>query len=70
MKTYHPIQDADFSLFFKLKGVPHCKIHGAMNKVSKHQDGGGYWRCITTVSNKSDNLCRAGVIEVRSTEPI
>lgn len=38
--------------------TPHCKNHGAMNKVSKFKDGkGGYWRC------NALGGCRAGCIE-------
>lgn len=48
--------------------TPHCKLHGAMNKVSKD----GYWRCIRAERNPeyehlwSDEYegdCRAGCIE-------
>lgn len=36
-------------------GTPHCKDHGAMNKVSEF----GYWRCIHSWK------CRAGCREVQ-----
>lgn len=42
--------------------TPHCKKHGAMNKVSSY-NGGGYWRCIHTVSQTQDNTCRTGCVE-------
>jgi len=35
---------------------PYCKKHGAMNKVSKFENG-GYWRCLY-------NNCRTGCIEI------
>jgi len=44
--------------------TPHCKIHGAMLKVSKS----GYWRCIQAISLKTGkciNDCRAGCIEIK-----
>jgi len=45
--------------------TPHCKLHGAMNKVSVFKDGGGYWRCVSFVTRNNDNGCRAGCSEVR-----
>lgn len=63
-----PINFADFGLV-ELKGqriTPHCKKHGAMNKMNVLEDGGGYWRCISTVSNTSENMCRAGCIEIKA----
>lgn len=45
--------------------TPHCTKHGAMNKVSVFPDGGGYWRCISTVSKYNDNNCRSGCIEIK-----
>lgn len=48
--------------------TPHCKLHGAMNKVSEE----GIWRCLRAESNKdyeklwTDELerdCRAGCVE-------
>lgn len=59
------IEMSDFSLVYLHNNTPHCKKHGAMNKVSKHKDGGGYWRCITTVSRENENCCRAGCLESR-----
>lgn len=65
-----PIDLADFELV-RIKTAnncnptPHCKKHGAMNKVSLYANGGGIWRCITTVAKDSDNCCRAGCEEVR-----
>ena len=38
------------------KETPHCKVHGAMNKVSVFKEGGGFWRCL-------QGKCRAGCIE-------
>jgi len=40
--------------------TPHCKQHGAMNKVSVFENG-GYWRCCTT----GGDVCRAGCIETK-----
>jgi hypothetical protein len=45
-------------------GTPHCKKHGAMNKITKNEDGGGYWRCISVVSNTVDTVCRTGCCQV------
>lgn len=57
--------------------TPHCKVHGAMNKITRHEDGGGIWRClaahsITTIKignsvskKENDTICRAGCIEFR-----
>lgn len=30
--------------------TPHCKLHGAMNKITLHEDGGGIWRCLAVHS--------------------
>lgn len=38
---------------------PHCKEHGAMNKVSVF-DRGGYWRCCTA----EGITCRAGCMQI------
>lgn len=46
--------------------TPHCKKHGAMNKITKNEDNGGYWRCISVVSKTVDTLCRAGCCEIRN----
>ena len=47
--------------------TPHCKLHGAMNKVSLFKEGtGGFWRCLRSESltqGKTYNDCRAGCIE-------
>lgn len=58
-----PDNDSNFELVILKTGsngvseTPHCKIHGAMNKVSYfEEDGGGYWRCNVT----SETTCRAG----------
>lgn len=67
-----PINDgnSDISLVViksTVKGIaatPHCKLHGAMNKVSRFTDGGGYWRCTVW-----EGLCRAGC-EADKTEQI
>lgn len=70
-----PIELADFDLV-EVKSTnncnptPHCKKHGAMNKVDKE----GIWRCISVVGyevrvkGKSkgkkliDGICRAGCL--------
>lgn len=40
--------------------TPHCKKHGAMNKVSVFKGTtSGYWRCLTTEST----TCRAGCVQ-------
>jgi hypothetical protein len=58
--------------------TPHCKLHGAMNKISIHKDGGGIWRCLTvagirkvkngnSISKKEvDGICRAGCEEYKN----
>ena len=55
------------------KLTPHCKKHGAMNKVSKN----GYWRCLRAEMVKTTKIkkgvykskrvgdCRAGCREVK-----
>lgn len=70
MKTYVEINDTNSNFDLVLLSdsgntgnlTPHCKNHGAMNKVSIHEDGGGYWRCLQ--SSKTE--CRAGCNEKRS----
>lgn len=42
------IEMSNFDLVHLHKGTPHCKTHGAMNKITLHEDGGGIWRCIST----------------------
>lgn len=65
-----PINFADFKLVeVKTENdcspTPHCKKHGAMNKMNILEDGGGYWRCITFVTKYNDTSCRAGCCEIR-----
>lgn len=65
------IKFSDFSLVEvkstnKCKPSPHCKKHGAMNKMNVLRDGGGYWRCISSTSSQNENNCRAGCLEIRS----
>ncbi len=55
--------------------TPHCITHGAMNKITRHEDGGGVWRCLsvhsitTTINGKviskkeNDTVCRAGCLQ-------
>lgn len=76
------IEMSDFSLVEikttnECKPTPHCKEHGAMNKITTNEDGGGIWRCISVhgfrmvkVGNsigrkENDCICRAGCMEVR-----
>lgn len=43
--------------------TPHCKVHGAMLKVSE----AGYWRCVQAISldtGKCPEDCRAGCIGI------
>ncbi len=61
--TIEPINFANFDLVTLVDNTPHCKTHGAMNKMNKLEDGGGYWRCITAVSIQNETACRAGCIE-------
>lgn len=69
MATPNPINDADFSLVtIDGKSTPHCKKHGAMNKITAD----GIWRCISVAgyetivkgNSKSkihkETICRAG----------
>lgn len=37
-----PLELADLSLVYLHNNTPHCKEHGAMNKVGKN----GIWRCL------------------------
>jgi hypothetical protein len=77
-----PIEAADLSLVEvkttnQCRPTPHCRIHGAMNKITVNEGGGGYWRCLAAVSvtrivrgnsisyKENDNVCRAGCCEVR-----
>ena len=45
MKVYRidPLKDADHTKVFMINGTPHCRDHGAMNKLTKE-----IWRCVTT----------------------
>lgn len=60
-----PINFSDFDLVEIKNGTPHCIKHGAMNKMTLFEDGGGYWRCITYVTKQNDTACRAGCCEKR-----
>jgi len=80
-----PVELAEFDLV-EVKSTndcnptPHCKLHGAMNKMTKHDDGGGIWRCViihsmTKIVNgnsvswkERDCVCRAGCVETRPKE--
>lgn len=65
--TIKPIEDKNtsFNKVFihttrtDVNPTPHCRQHGAMNKVSVFE-GGGYWRCCVT----DNTICRAGCIQV------
>lgn len=71
------LKEADFSLVEvkttnSCKPTPHCKVHGAMNKITAD----GIWRCVSAVSvtkikngnsiskKENDNICRAGCHQV------
>lgn len=73
-----PISDANFDLVEvkstnECSPTPHCKIHGAMNKITPD----GFWRCITVSGYRTvydgkargeehvETVCRAGCEEVR-----
>ncbi len=72
---YVNLKDADIELVelrdssFKqnCRKTPHCKLHGAMNKLTRS----GIWRCVTTyeVTGPPNNLrvkynnCKAGCQE-------
>lgn len=60
-----PIKFADIELVEINNKTPHCKKHGAMNKLNVLEDGGGYWRCLSYVTKQNDNACRAGCCEIR-----
>lgn len=60
-----PINFSDFNKVCIKNKTPHCLQHGAMNKITVNEDGGGYWRCISVVSKTVDTVCRAGCCEVR-----
>ena len=70
-----PLSDSDFQRVEILNGTPHCKKHGAMNKITPD----GIWRCITVsgyrvVKNDQgglgklhqETICRAGCEEIGS----
>lgn len=76
--TIAELNNADISLVEvkttnNCKPTPHCKIHGAMNKITSD----GIWRCISAISvrvvkvgnsigkKENDNLCRAGCFQVK-----
>lgn len=80
--TVTELPESDFSLVEvkttnECNPTPHCKKHGAMNKITMHEDGGGIWRClaahsITTIKignsiskKENDTVCRAGCIQVK-----
>lgn len=60
-----PVNFSNFELVEIKNGTPHCKIHGAMNKMNKHEDGGGIWRCISMVTKQNETACRAACCEKR-----
>jgi len=85
--TIIPINEADFSLVEvkttnEVRPTPHCKKHGAMNKMNVLEDGGGYWRCLSITGFKRakkgnsqseqhlETICRAGCCEKIEEEPI
>lgn len=57
------------------KPTPHCKNHGAMNKITITENGGGIWRCITVSGYRrvksgnargeehAETICRAGCFQ-------
>lgn len=75
------IEMSDFSLV-EIKSTnecnptPHCKNHGAMNKITMNEDGGGMWRCISVVGYQNvrngnsfgkkeiEGVCRAGCMQI------
>lgn len=78
----HELEMSDFALV-EVKSIndcaptPHCKKHGAMNKITKDENGGGTWRCISVVGIRNtvtsygakakievDGICRAGCYQV------
>jgi hypothetical protein len=50
------ISDADISLVKIRRGKPHCKVHGAMIKLTP----GGIWRCQAVFGEGGRNFCFAG----------
>jgi hypothetical protein len=78
-----PLDIADFDLVEikttnECNPTPHCKKHGAMNKITLNEDGGGIWRCYAEVSvttikignsiskKENDTPCRAGCMQTVS----
>lgn len=71
------IEMTDFDLVEVKNGSPHCRKHGAMNKISREQNGDGIWRCLSqhgyravregnAMGKKYDDcVCRAGCMERR-----
>lgn len=55
------IKFADLTLVEIKNQTPHCKKHGAMNKITNFEDDSGYWRCLSVVSKNNETVCRAGV---------
>ena len=58
------LKDSNINLVYidEKSNTPHCKIHGAMNKVTDT----GIWRCIRAISlktGKCEDDCRAGCQE-------
>lgn len=64
-----PINFANFELVV-IDKTPHCKLHGAMNKVNVLEDDGGYWRCLGAITKDNDTFCRAGCQEIRNVRNI
>lgn len=60
MKKLEEIKFADITKVVIKNGTPHCKEHGAMNKMNQFEDGSGYWRCLTSYTKDNDTNCRAG----------
>ncbi len=76
-----PINLAEFDLVELMtandcRPTPHCKNHGAMNKITLDANGGGFWRCIAITGYKKvvngnsvalvhcETICRAGCNEI------
>lgn len=67
MKIQPLQQDSNFESIEIKNGTPHCKNHGAMNKVSVYEDGvSGIWRCICSVSKLNDNNCRTSCEQIKT----
>lgn len=81
-----PLELADFDLVEvkttnECNPTPHCKQHGAMNKITMHEDGGGIWRCLSVHSRtkilkgnsigykENDCVCRAGCEQIIRVSP-